>query len=68
MKVLDKIKVRVEIIDIPGNAGRGIDQVQYFYDVLSICEAILFKISKIFAFQQKGYVTLSRKTPRNGEK
>jgi len=28
MKVLDKIKVRVEIIDIPGNAGHGIDQVK----------------------------------------
>ena len=57
MKVLDKIKVRVEIIDIPGNAGHGIDQVQYFYDVLSICEAILVNISQIFAFQQKGYVS-----------
>ena len=62
MKVLDKIKVRVEIIDIPGNAGHGIGQVQYFYDVLSICEAMFVNVSQIFAFQQKGYVTLSRKT------
>ena len=54
MKVQDKIKVRVEIIDIPGNAGHGIDQVLFFYDVLSIGEAILVNFSKIFAFQQRG--------------
>lgn len=54
MKAHNKTKARVEIIDIPGNAGHGIDQVLCFYDVLSIGEAILVNISKIFAFQQKG--------------
>ena len=43
MKVQNKKKFRVEIIDIPGNAGHGIDQVLYFYDELSTCEALLVK-------------------------